>query len=194
MNGIYLINHTEAYNPSELIYGHAELPLVEHFTADFDWIKEQLPSDKKIVCYSSGTRRCQKLASSLFEEFELLPLVEDINFGSWELKSWNEIAASSKTKWRNDKMNFKAKGAESLTDLIERASECLKNLKNADLLSERAIVSGPYFLKALVVVAMAWPPETILNLNLNPASISRLIYNQKDDTFFLDVWNRTRTF
>ena len=118
MTTIYLIRHTEIYNPNKLCVGQSEIPLAENFTVTFDWIKERLPSTNTIKFFSSPLRRCSKLAQYLSDEKNQIDeRLRDQSFGLWEMQAWDQIAAKEVEKYQNDFVNFCPKKGENLLDV-----------------------------------------------------------------------------
>jgi len=120
---IYLVRHTETICEKGICYGQSDVNIVEPFDEIFDKIISELPSEA--VIFSSPLKRCVILAKHIQQNIKAISYQEDerlkeMNFGDWELKTWNEIPPEELNPWMEDFVNIKVSNGESFTELHKR--------------------------------------------------------------------------
>lgn len=190
---IYLINHTEIYNPNRVCYGQSELPLVENFTVDFSWLLEKtehLKEHDTTSYFSSPLRRCTKLASFLSDEnYETDKRLIDLNFGNWELKEWQDINTTQLNKWREDFVNYKMPKGESLSDLFERVNDFYQHillLKKENIV----LVTHANIIKCLLCNVLGLSLQNVLDFEISNSSISKIKFDNdvyKDKVIYVNL-------
>ncbi|PRZ28168.1 alpha-ribazole phosphatase [Flavobacterium granuli] len=123
---VYLVRHTETVCEKGICYGQSDVQLLEPYLELFETIKNQVPTDA--VVYSSPLFRCTELAhyvssSSIRTDSRLM----EMNFGDWEMKSWDAIAPDDFAPWMNDFVNVAVPNGESFVDLYHRVDDFLEN-------------------------------------------------------------------
>ena len=192
MTTIYLIRHTEIYNPNKLCVGQSEIPLAENFTVTFDWIKERLPSTNTIKFFSSPLRRCSKLAQYLSDEKNQIDeRLRDQSFGLWEMQAWDQIAAKEVEKYQNDFVNFCPKKGENLLDVNERIHDFLSAILSDDEQSEIVLLTHALPIRLILAEALEIPLENIFSLQIDYGSISKMTYDPNTQTFQVVYLNLT---
>ena len=133
---VYLVRHTETVCEKGICYGQSDVQILEPYLELFESIKQQIPEDAMV--YSSPLFRCTTLANYLSNQIIKDSRLLEMNFGEWELKSWDAIPAEDFTPWMNDFVNVAVPNGESFVQLHYRVNDFLENeLKTA---SERPIV------------------------------------------------------
>jgi alpha-ribazole phosphatase len=129
---IYLLRHTRPDVPANTCYGQSDIDIVPGvFQEELQKIRQLLPVGDIEAIYTSPLQRCYKLARGLHRDH--IPLntdrrIKELNFGSWELKSWNHIDGEELEQWKNDFLYAPAPGGESHMDLYKRAAEFWEDL------------------------------------------------------------------
>lgn len=128
---IYLVRHTETICEKGICYGQSDVGIAEPFDETFSKIISELPS--KAVIFSSPLKRCSILARHVQENIDAISYQEDerlkeMNFGDWELKSWDEIPPEQLNPWMEDFVNIKVSNGESFVELHERVGDFLKEI------------------------------------------------------------------
>jgi alpha-ribazole phosphatase len=128
---IYLIRHTETICEKGICYGQSDLNIAEPFDEIFGKIISELPS--KAMIFSSPLKRCSILAKHIQENVNTISYQEDdrlkeMNFGDWELKSWDEIPPEQLNPWMEDFVNIKVSNGESFVELHERVGDFLNEI------------------------------------------------------------------
>lgn len=126
---IYLVRHTAPDIAKGTCYGQADIGVKESFLEEAAVIREHLPADVDSI-YSSPLKRCQLLASHLFEEqtIHYRDNLKEINCGAWELKLWDEIPKQEIDPWMDDLLHVRMPGGESYTDVFERVAACFDQI------------------------------------------------------------------
>lgn len=116
---IYLVRHTETVCAKGICYGQANVALMQPYQEQFQEIKKQLPEE--VMFYSSPLERCTILADFLSSDnFATDKRLMEMDFGSWELKSWDEIPKEEIDPWMNDFVNVKVPEGESFEIMNDR--------------------------------------------------------------------------
>lgn len=150
---VYLVRHTETVCEKGICYGQSDVGIRAPYDVVFETILNQLPQDA--VLYSSPLQRCVILAKHICENIKIDSIIEDsrlmeMNFGDWELKSWDDIPQEVLNPWMTDFVNVRVPNGESFVDLNERVLDFLEN--------EVSKVNG----KPLIIVAHAGVIRSIL--------------------------------
>lgn len=171
---IYLIRHTETVVEKGICYGQSDVEIREPYTAVFDEIANQLPNDA--VLFSSTLKRCLLLSNHIKNRKKYNELIQDerlieMNFGDWELQSWNEINEDDLNPWMEDFVTIKAINGECFQDLHNRVLNFIETQINT--LQQ---------LKPIVIVAHAGIVRSFLchfqNLNLKDAFQNKVDFGQ----------------
>jgi len=128
---VYLVRHTETVCEKGVCYGQSDVGLLEPFQSQFDFIKEQIPADA--VFYSSPLQRCTVLADYLSgSDFETDSRLMEMNFGHWELQTWDSISPETINPWMEDFVNVKVPNGESFVDLHARVIDFISSKSKSD--------------------------------------------------------------
>jgi alpha-ribazole phosphatase len=127
---VYLVRHTETVCEKGICYGQSDVGIREPYDAVFDSILKQLPQDA--ILYSSPLQRCVILAKHIKENTQIDSIIEDsrlkeMDFGDWELKSWDAIPREILDPWMEDFVTVNVPNGESFVDLDSRVREFLDN-------------------------------------------------------------------
>jgi alpha-ribazole phosphatase len=137
---IYLVRHTETVCEKGICYGQADIGLLEPFTEQFEVIKKQIPEDA--VIYSSPLQRCTVLANYLSDaNYQTDSRLQEMNFGDWELKKWDDIPSEVINPWMNDFVNVKVPNGESFTELYTRVVDFSVTTLESDITKPIVLVT-----------------------------------------------------
>ena len=173
---IYLIAHTEVYNPNNLFLGQGELPLIENFTSRFAWLMDTLLLNTDNTIYiSNSSRRCTKLASFLSDgKFHVNDNFVEINLGNLDGTDKNSVSEKQLSTYLKDGFP----DGESLADVQIRLKIGLKEIFK--LKAENCVlVTSPSNIKLIILLCLKANPKGYDTLNVDFGSISKLQY-QKD--------------
>ncbi|MDH7461754.1 alpha-ribazole phosphatase [Chitinophagaceae bacterium 26-R-25] len=126
---IYLIRHTTPDVPKGVCYGQSDLDVTDTFHQEASRIKALLPASIQHV-HCSPLQRCRKLAELLFPQtaVQFHDGLKEMNFGSWELKKWDEIAGTEMQQWMEDFVNVSTPHGENYVQLYERSVKLFDQL------------------------------------------------------------------
>ncbi|MFR9602661.1 MAG: histidine phosphatase family protein [Rikenellaceae bacterium] len=158
MAKIYLQRHTRPLVAPNICYGVSDIPLHEEFmTLHLGEVLGRLEGIKVANIYSSPLQRCLSLANIIAEHQEIAEVIierraMELNFGDWEMISWDDIFESPEGKaWFNDYINYPTPHGEAFSDLVARAQEVWHEFKNAN--EDILIVTHSGFMRAMMIVA-----------------------------------------
>lgn len=125
---IYLVRHTTPDIEKGICYGQSDIGLTKDCEKEFKNIIRQLPEHSSFKVYSSPLKRCISLANLLSEEVIADEKLMELNFGNWELLSWDDIPQHEITPWMKDFVNVTIPNGESYIDLQERVLSFINDL------------------------------------------------------------------
>lgn len=124
-------------------YGSSDLPLTdEGYEALRELIAEGIyPPLGDADCYTSGMLRADQTLKVIYGNvpFKTIPLLREMNFGSWECKTFNELQKEPEyEEWINNKEGSFAfpGGGDSVISFNERIKKGLKELCGYQRLKE----------------------------------------------------------
>jgi alpha-ribazole phosphatase len=124
---IYLIRHTTPDIEKGICYGQSDIPLKDTFSIEANNILKSIPKNFDKV-YSSPLQRCTQLANYIDENITIDTRLMELNFGSWELKKWEEIPDDEIQPWYDDWVNTCTNNGESYQELQNRVLSFLKEV------------------------------------------------------------------
>ncbi|MBY0425842.1 MAG: alpha-ribazole phosphatase family protein [Cytophagales bacterium] len=136
---VYLIRHTVPSIEKGIVYGQLDIDVANSFMDEAALIQQKLPSDFDFV-FSSPSLRCVKLANLLFSDFQMDTRLQEINFGQWEGRKWDDIPLEELNPWMADYENVAPPGGENAIQLRARIQE-FKSFLEEQSLQKVALVS-----------------------------------------------------
>lgn len=132
---IYLIRHTSVDVPAGYAYGQADVPLRPTFEAEADVVKNNLSGEVFDRIWTSPLTRCARLAAYCgYPDARRDDRIKELNFGEWEMKSWEEISSDPRSAaWFADWLNYSTPSGESFGDQYNRVSSFLDELRRSGL-------------------------------------------------------------
>lgn len=121
---ILLVRHTPPLIGRGICYGRLDIPsdpidgpLIAELAA-----AGTLESSKRV--WTSPARRCEILADAIARHLSipkmLDPRLQELDFGDWEGKAWNDVPRSDLDNWAANPETFRPPGGESGAELIAR--------------------------------------------------------------------------
>jgi alpha-ribazole phosphatase len=108
---LYLVRHLAPLVAPGICYGRTDLDAVAGSVAG-------LPSG--VPVYSSPLRRCLALARTLGDTVIIDQRLAELDFGSWEMRRWDEIGRAEIDAWAADVVRYRPGGTESVFDMAGR--------------------------------------------------------------------------
>lgn len=158
---IILIRHTSVDVPPGICYGQTDVPLKPTFeqeaTVTAEHLKDYLPFDH---VYTSPLSRCVRLATFCgFPDAERDKRIMEINFGSWEMTSFEHNDDPHLKEWYADYMNVAATGGESFAMLYQRVSNFLDELRTKPYNKVAIFAHGGVLICAQIYAGLIEPAE-----------------------------------
>lgn len=174
---LVLVRHPETSAPKGTCYGTKDFPLLEpvrnttvrsYPELKFPYpilLASPLPRARSLaedlISYNSEiqTKAGLKLEpTSLFYDERL----QEMDFGDWEGKLWNELPKRETMLWMADFVNRKTPNGEAFTDLIERTKQFLNDWRSQGKKRQEAEFQLKSPLGGLLVVAHSGSIRAIL--------------------------------
>lgn len=180
---IYLVRHTTPDVLPGTCYGQSDVDVTESFLAEFDALHPKLRHLQQPLIFSSPLQRCFKLATSVAATFSPQISVsqdarlKELNFGDWEMQSWDDIPRGLVDVWAEDHVQQVPPNGESFHQLALRTQEFLRALPSHQqpvLLFTHAGV-----IRALLGFALDLPLIHTFKLQIDYASVSKIIIEEK---------------
>ena len=121
---IYLIRHPVPDLPSGICYGRSDVTVSAHA---LDRVLPALVSalPRGIPVFSSPALRCTGLAAGLARALGSNMPVHDarlaeMDFGSWEMRAWNDIPRAGIDAWAGDLADYRPGGGETVLEVAQR--------------------------------------------------------------------------
>ena len=176
---LYLIRHLPPILPTQqsYCYGQTNLESSTISQEKSDQINACLPVSGCL--FSSPLSRCHLLAESLRAKRNtqlcLDPRLKEINFGAWEMKTWDDIGAQPIKTWSKNIMDYKDHGGESVRQLQKRVASFLNSIKAFD---RSIIVTHAGVIRVAIALMTGQPIAKCLNLPIDFGGVS-LIQNKQ---------------
>lgn len=142
---LHFIRHTPVDLPSGICYGHSDVDLASELEKYKEILKTKINENYDLVI-SSPLQRCTKLTLELgFKNYTTDERIKEMNFGDWELQSWNDIDRKSIDNWSKNIVDYQVPNGESLLRLYERVENfyreiCLKDYERILVVTHAGVI------------------------------------------------------
>lgn len=121
---IYLIRHTIPDISPGYCYGRSDLDMASSFSQEMRVIRDLIPCSLDRV-YASPLKRCRKLADALFLDHSIAiePGFQEIDWGLWEGRRWDDIPQSEWEPWTLDFVKVRPPQGESYEMFYQRVTQ-----------------------------------------------------------------------
>ncbi len=165
---LYLIRHPTPQVATGICYGRTDLALAEDASAAAARIRPQLPPQAPV--FTSPLQRCRQLANALHPTPRHDPRLQEMNFGAWEMRPWNQIQREALDGWAADPLGYAPPEGESVGQLQERVRDFVRELKDEGV--ERAVlVTHAGILKVIVGHSRQLPAKEWMALKFDYESV-----------------------
>ncbi|MCM2548637.1 alpha-ribazole phosphatase [Burkholderia glumae] len=133
---VVLIRHPAPAVAGGVCYGATDLPLAGDAAAAAAELAGRLRADglalpDRIV--TSPLRRCAAVAEALGALLQVTvcsePRLREIDFGGWEMRTWDEIGPAALDRWQADLMGAREHGGESAAQFVARVVPAAASLE-----------------------------------------------------------------
>jgi alpha-ribazole phosphatase len=124
--GLRLIRHAQPLIEPGICYGQLDVPADAQATAICAGaLAKALPHGIHIIC--SPLQRCEQLAHRLRGlradlTYKTDPRLQEMNFGQWEGRRWDDIGAAALDAWVADFAHHRPGGGESVDAFMQRVA------------------------------------------------------------------------
>jgi len=128
---IFVVRHTSVAVDPGICYGQSDVSVSNTFQKERDKVALHIKDICFDAVYSSPLSRCKVLAESLFENVQIIydNRLKEMNFGDWELKSWDEIYADPKgKKWMDNYQKLPIVNGESYPEMVKRVKSFMSEI------------------------------------------------------------------
>jgi alpha-ribazole phosphatase len=164
---LILVRHTQPALAEGICYGRMDLDLAPTWPREFEQCLALIPAAGSIL--SSPSSRCLRLAQALGQRDGVDVQVDDrlleLNFGTWEGLSWDEIPRDSIDEWVADAVDHAPGDGESLRTLWLRVLEVREEVLSR-LSGNIVVVSHHGPLRALAAQNAGQPMETLMTYQI----------------------------
>lgn len=151
---LFLIRHPLPDVAPGTCYGRSDLALAGDPAPVADALRPLLPADAPL--YSSPLARCRALAELLHPAPRFDERLLELDFGAWEMQSWDAIDRAALDAWAADPLHFTPPGGEAVADLRVRVRDFLDELAEDAVLVAHAGVIKLCAAELAGVPADAW--------------------------------------
>ena len=125
---LIFLRHPEPEIESGTCYGRTDLSLLDNLDTTVSQLNAELPSFDAIV--TSPLSRCKSVAEALAAQrrvsVSIEPDIIEIDFGTWEMRNWDDLARAEIDAWAKDVLNARSHGGESVAMARTRVQAALR--------------------------------------------------------------------
>ena len=129
---LILVRHPAPEVASGICYGGSDVAVAPHILAAARaGLRASLPAHTPL--YTSPLSRCAALASTLAHDLQASQFTHDarlveMDFGSWELRAWQDIERGEIDAWALDLAHYRPGGGENVLAMASRIASFLDEL------------------------------------------------------------------
>ncbi|MEN0052106.1 MAG: alpha-ribazole phosphatase family protein [Mucilaginibacter sp.] len=169
---VFLIRHTAPDVFKGFIYGRTDVGLAESFDTDKRLVIDKLP-DHIDIFISSPSSRCSLLAREITDSYLEDGRLMELDFGSWEGKTWDTIDRLESEKWMSDFVNTSPPGGESLNQMNERVMGFWKELLQYPH-QRIAIITHAGVIRLILSAVNSTPLQSLFDINVQYGEVINL--------------------
>lgn len=161
---IHLIRHTAVHLEQGICYGQSDIDLKTDYLDDFAKIQWDTDFDTIIT---SPLKRCVQMAEYFSANFIRDDRIMEMNFGSWEMKRWNEIPDEEIQPWYQDYLNISPPGGESLQEMNKRVIDFLQYLQNNFPNHKIAVITHAGVIRLVLKEILNIPADKMFSIEID---------------------------
>lgn len=125
---LYLVRHPSPVVPPGVCYGRTDLEVAPQVLgAAAAQLRQRLPD---VSVYTSPLQRCAALARLLSPDARTDARLAELDFGSWEMQRWDDIARDEIDAWAGDVVHYRPGGGESVYQMAQRTAQFRASLED----------------------------------------------------------------
>lgn len=124
---LYLVRHLRPMVATGVCYGRSDPAVDARVHAEaLPELRSQVP--RGVPVFSSPLLRCAVLANALGADVRIDARLAELDFGAWEMRSWDDIARAEVDAWAADLAMYRPGGGESVYEMATRISDIYDDL------------------------------------------------------------------
>jgi alpha-ribazole phosphatase len=184
---IYLIRHTQTATDPGLCYGQSNIALADSFLNEMNDLHDKLPEfDDDCTVFSSPLMRCLQLAKTFSDTVTTDTRLQELDFGDWEGKRFDDIDADILQHWTNNFVTAAPPNGETFEDLHQRAGSFWQDLLATNA-KQVLVITHAGVIRALLAHALNLPLANSFQLRIDSGSVHKL--RQTDDYLYVEYIN-----
>ncbi len=128
---ILLVRHPAPDIEPGRCYGRLDIGLSANGQADLGRLAASLIASGIVRVWTSPARRCRRLADALPAAPTVDDRLQELDFGDWEGRAWDDVPRRALDDWAADPFGFAPPGGESGAALIRRVEAACHDLRDA---------------------------------------------------------------
>jgi len=170
---LWLIRHLPPAVSAGVCYGRTDLPLAAPLQAQAETVNRILQNvPEGLPVFSSPLRRCAELARALSDRVAHDSRLRELDFGAWEMQSWETIGPGALDAWANDLAGFRPPAGETGYELQQRALEWLREVSRMH--TDMVVVTHAGVMRALQAHQQSLPGADWLSLRYDYGQVVQL--------------------
>ncbi|MDR0308498.1 MAG: alpha-ribazole phosphatase family protein [Coriobacteriales bacterium] len=176
------IRHPQPLGFKGICYGHKDLDVTPDVLSESaETLRDQLSPDELQAVglwLSSPLQRCQKLAQSLTDNYQVDERLLEMSFGDWEGLPWDQIDRATFDAWSADYVQNTTPNGESFGIVQKRVRNLLDELLKQELESSQqshhlsyqrnvALITHGGVIRALLEELLGIPTESLWRFKIN---------------------------
>ncbi|MFI3156093.1 MAG: alpha-ribazole phosphatase [Methylococcaceae bacterium] len=184
---IYLIRHTQTAADPGLCYGQSNVALADSFPDEMTDLHQKLPEfEEDCKVFSSPLTRCLQLAKTFSDTITTDARLQELDFGAWEGKRFDDIEADALKHWSNNFVTAAPPNGENFEDLYQRTGSFWQDLLAAKA-EQVLVITHAGVIRALLARALNMPLANSFQLRIDPGSVHKL--RQTGDYLYVEYIN-----
>lgn len=162
---LHLVRHPRPLVAPGTCYGRLDVAALD-VAAAAERLRGLLPTG--VPVWSSPLRRCRELAACLHGSPCVDDRLQEMHFGAWEGRSWDDIGPAALDAWAADVAGYAPPGGESARQVQARALAWVQERTEA----ESVLVTHGGVMRVLLAHWLGLPPGEWLRLNFAYAAVT----------------------
>ncbi|WP_411725361.1 alpha-ribazole phosphatase [Methyloglobulus sp.] len=172
---IYLIRHTKTETVTGLCYGQSDVALADSFVAEARLIHKKLPDlSPDCLIISSPLTRCVQLAETFLKPIETDARLQEVNFGDWENRRFDEIDTNLLKNWAENFVTISPPNGESFNDLCRRVGNFWDELLVKKQSEQVLVITHAGIIRALFAHVLQLPAANAFKFRVDVGSVHKL--------------------
>jgi alpha-ribazole phosphatase len=185
---LYLIRHPRVNIDAGICYGQSDVALADTFLIEVNNVRSYVPR-KFDVIITSPLQRCSHVAhyfaaTEVMQDADVL----ELNFGSWELKHWDDISVQAIDAWAENKEHFRIPEGETVHELFQRVMRCIVRIKAMRNVKTVGVFTHAGVIRCWLAHVAQLPLYEALQLPVDYASVSKIIV--QDGQMHIEYMNK----